>query len=120
LSYQKYAITQQATADATVRAAPVAPETPLNLSDEAARESRKLKVSHTMVGMDAATVQAAVQAAGQGPAPHTPPMPPAYYDPEEDPVDIPTTGLPPTVVGMMVLGALLVAALAGGYLALAP
>ncbi|MGE3672313.1 MAG: Stp1/IreP family PP2C-type Ser/Thr phosphatase, partial [Polyangiaceae bacterium] len=30
LSYQKYAITQQPTADATVRAAPVAPETPLN------------------------------------------------------------------------------------------
>ncbi|MCA9627518.1 MAG: serine/threonine-protein phosphatase [Myxococcales bacterium] len=120
LSYQKYAITNQPTADATVRAAPVAPEVPLQLSDEAARESRKLKVSHTMVGMDAATVQAAVQAANHPETPHAPPMPPAFYDPEEDPVDIPTTGLPPTVVGMMVLGALLVAALAGGYLALAP
>lgn len=116
LVYQKYALSQ-ATADATVRAAPLsAPEVATaNLSGEAARESRKLRVSHTMVGVESAAVDAAVKAAGQ-PEPRAP----MHYDPNEDPVDIPTTGLPPAVVGMMVLGALLVAALAGGYLALSP
>ncbi len=114
LAYTKYAISNQLAADATVRAAALseAPDS-AELSEEAARESRRLRVSHTMVGgLDSAALQAAVQT--RAPNSETPPR----YDPSTDPIDIPTTGLPPAVVGLLVLGALFVAAIAGGILAL--
>jgi len=116
LVYQKYALPQP-TADATMRAAPLSIPAgeAADVSGEAARESRKLRVSHTMVGVESVTADVALKAAVQAE-----PCAPMHYDPHEVPVHIPTTELPPAVVGMMVLGALLVAALAGGYLALAP
>jgi hypothetical protein len=39
--------------------------------------------------------------------------PPQSYNLEDDPVSIPTSGLPPSLVGMLVLGAMLFVALAG-------
>ncbi|MBX3182144.1 MAG: Stp1/IreP family PP2C-type Ser/Thr phosphatase [Polyangiaceae bacterium] len=113
LAYTKYAISNLPSADATVRAAPIHDPDSAELSEEAARESRRLRVSHTMVGgLDSAALQAAVQARTSDS--NTPPR----YDPSTDPIDIPTTGLPPAVVGLLVLGALCVAAIAGGILAL--
>jgi hypothetical protein len=42
--------------------------------------------------------------------------PSSSYRSEDDPVEIPTTGLPPALVGFMVLGAMLVAAVTGFFL----
>ncbi len=111
LAYQKYAL-PEAPAEATMRAPSVhAPDvyTPPP-SPEAQRESRKLRVGHTMVGMTnpmAATpasgspIGARISNSAQG------------YGLEDDPVSIPTSGLPPSLVGMLVLGAMLFVALAG-------
>jgi hypothetical protein len=35
---------------------------------------------------------------------------PVAYDPDDDPIDIPTTGLPPSLAGALVLGAMVVVA----------
>ncbi|HVY27689.1 MAG TPA: Stp1/IreP family PP2C-type Ser/Thr phosphatase [Polyangiaceae bacterium] len=111
LAYQKYAL-PEAPAEATVRAPSVqhsevyAPPA----SQEAQRESRRLRVGHTMVGMT--NPLAATPATG---TPLTPRAsnPPPTFNIEDDPVSLPTTGLPPSVVGMVVLAAMLLVAVAG-------
>jgi protein phosphatase len=113
LAYQKYAL-PEAPAEATVRAPSVhAPEvyTPPP-SQEAQRESRRLRVGHTMVGM---TNPMATPATGT-PTPPRVSGPPATFNLDDDPVSIPTSGLPPAFVGMMVLGAMLFVAIAGFFL----
>lgn len=111
--YQKYALPEPAPSEQMKAAEPssssavsVAP-----MSEEAQRESRRLRVGHTMVGMTSPF------AAGEGPAAQIPKRissnPPVEYYSNDDPVSIPTTGLPPRIVGLMVLGAMLVVALAG-------
>jgi serine/threonine protein phosphatase PrpC len=112
ISYQKYAL-PEAPVDTTVRAVAVA-QKPHELSsfpasDEASRESRRLRVGHTMVGAVNPLASA---------LPSTPPTtrtsgPPPTFTLENEPVSIPTSGLPPSVVGIMVLGAMLFVALAG-------
>jgi PPM family protein phosphatase len=113
LAYQKYAL-PEAPAEATVRAPSVhAPEvyTPPP-SQEAQRESRRLRVGHTMVGM---TNPMATPATGIPTAPRVS-GPPPTFNLDDDPVSIPTSGLPPAFVGMMVLGAMLFVAIAGFFL----
>jgi protein phosphatase len=111
LAYQKYAL-PEVPAEATQRAPSVHPSdvyTPPP-SQEAQRESRRLRVGHTMVGMTsplAGTPVAASTAIGRGSTPSP------NFGLEDDPVSIPTTGLPPSLVGMMVLGAMLFVAIAG-------
>lgn len=111
LAYQKYAL-PEASAEQTVRAPTVQghPDvyTPL-ASQEAQRESRRLRVGHTMVGMT--NPMAAAPTSGT-PTPSRS-NPPPTFTAEDDPVSIPTTGLPPSLVGMMVLGAMLFVAIAG-------
>jgi serine/threonine protein phosphatase PrpC len=112
ISYQKYAL-PEAPVDTTVRAAAVT-QKPNDLqtqpaSDEAGRESRRLRVGHTMVGAMSPMASA---------LPSTPPAargsgPPPTFTLDNEPVSIPTSGLPPSVVGIMVLGAMLFVALAG-------
>jgi protein phosphatase len=112
LAYQKYAL-PEAPAEATVRAPSVhAPEvyTPAP-SQEAQRESRRLRVGHTMVGM---TSPMATPATGIPATPRVSSSTPFALD--DDPVSIPTSGLPPAFVGMMVLGAMLFVAIAGFFL----
>jgi protein phosphatase len=111
LAYQKYAL-PEAPAEATMRAPSVhAPDvyTPPP-SQEAQRESRKLRVGHTMVGMT--NPMAATPASGS-PTGARISNPPQGYGLDDDPVSIPTSGLPPSLVGMLVLGAMLFVALAG-------
>lgn len=113
LAYQKYAL-PEAPAEATLRAPSVhASEvyTPPP-SQEAQRESRRLRVGHTMVGMT--NPMAAVTPAVGTPAAARVAGPRAAFD--DDPVSIPTSGLPPAFVGMMVLGAMLFVAIAGFFL----
>ncbi|HEY6562241.1 MAG TPA: Stp1/IreP family PP2C-type Ser/Thr phosphatase [Polyangiaceae bacterium] len=84
-------------------------------SEEARRESRKLKVGHTMVGMTNPLLELQQ---GSSSAPLAMPGGPGQsYTADDDPVQIPTTGLSPSLVGMMVLGAMLLVAVTG-YLVL--
>ncbi len=111
LAYQKYAL-PEAPAEATVRAPSVhAPDvyTP-PASQEAQRESRRLRVGHTMVGMT--NPMAATPASGTPTGPRVANSPPPFGM-EDDPVSIPTSGLPPSLVGMLVLTAMCLVAVAG-------
>jgi protein phosphatase len=111
LAYQKYAL-PEAPAEATVRAPSVhAPEvyTP-PASQEAQRESRRLRVGHTMVGMT--NPMASTPASGTPTAPRVSNAPPTFGF-EDDPVSIPTSGLPPSMVGTLVLVAMCLVAIAG-------
>ncbi|MCC6666779.1 MAG: Stp1/IreP family PP2C-type Ser/Thr phosphatase [Polyangiaceae bacterium] len=84
------------------------------LSDEAQRESRRLKVAHTMVGMTLANLEAEEGEAAPAPAPHRPlSNPPPVFNLDDEPVQIPTTGLPPSAVGVLVVGALLAVSVIG-------
>jgi PPM family protein phosphatase len=112
ISYQKYAL-PEAPVDTTVRAAALTQKahelSTQTASDEATRESRRLRVGHTMVGAMSPMASA---------LPSTPPThrvsgPPPTFNLDNEPVSIPTSGLPPSVVGIMVLGAMLFVALAG-------
>ncbi|HEY6079620.1 MAG TPA: Stp1/IreP family PP2C-type Ser/Thr phosphatase [Polyangiaceae bacterium] len=110
LAYQKYAL-PEAPAEATVRAPSVHPAdvyTPPP-SQEAQRESRRLRVGHTMVGMTSPLAGTPVPSPALPRGSGAPPS----FSMEDDPVSIPTTGLPPSLVGMMVLGAMLFVAIAG-------
>ncbi len=112
ISYQKYALPEAP--DTTVRAAAVT-QKPYEIhqslppSEEASRESRRLRVGHTMVG---AVNPLAAGLPSAPPAPRTSGPPPTFTL-DNEPVSIPTSGLPPSLVGIMVLGAMLFVALAG-------
>jgi protein phosphatase len=116
LKYRKYAL-PEVSPEATVRSLPLNPQemqTPPP-SEEARRESRRLKVGHTMVGL--ANPLAGVELA-QPPAAVAGALPPSpTYTADDDPVQIPTTGLSPGLVGAMVVGAMLLVAVTG-YLVL--
>jgi len=113
LAYQKYAL-PEAPAEATMRAPSVQqPEvyaTP-PASQEAQRESRRLRVGHTMVGMSN-PMAGATPATGTALGPRVSNATPTFAV-EDDPVSIPTSGLPPSLVGMLVLCAMLLVAVAG-------
>jgi len=81
-------------------------------SEEAARESRRLKVGHTMVG-----IQFALPDAGQTPAsPALEPNDPRAFGGQDEPVNIPVDGLPPALVGALVLFAMAAVAVTGFWL----
>jgi hypothetical protein len=112
VGYRKYTLPEAGTPEQTVRAPPMdsAPEEP---ADSIRLEAPgQLKVGHTMVG---AVVSAELGDSGPSAAPGN--GPPSdrtpLYSSDEDPVHIPTTGLAPSVVGVMLLGAMLLFALAG-------
>ncbi len=122
VKYAKYALPDAGAAAEPSRPSAVDDVRVGPLSDEAQRESRKLKVGHTMMGMttpelpyrDPASVEV------DEPAPpekkSTRPMtstPPPVFSLDDEPVQIPTTGLPPSTVGFMVLAALVIVAVTG-------
>ncbi len=107
LGYEKYAL--QATDDPTWRPEHT-PDPPRQgeISDEAQRESRRLKVGHTMFGM-----QTPVADDGDGA--------PVDEDSDSNPpssegLELPVSGMSPLFVGIVVIGVILAVALAGGYL----
>jgi len=112
VAYQKYAL-PDAPVETTMRAPAVTQrpyEAEAAASEEATKESRRLRVGHTMVGGVNPITGALSSSAPPGPrisgAPPT-------FSMDNEPVSIPTSGLPPSVVGIMVLGAMLFVALAG-------
>jgi protein phosphatase len=117
LKYQKYALPQAGGGgeEATMRPSAVPtvdavhPSSPP--SAEAARESRSLRVGHTMVGVTSPL-------AGQSPAslPSTQRSANQMAVRLDEPVELPTTGLPPQVVGAIVFGLLLLVVVMGFWL----
>lgn len=110
ISYQKYAL-PEVPVENTVRA-PAVTQRPLEadaaVSEEASKESRRLRVGHTMVG----AVNPLTGLSSAPPAPRVSGAPPSFSM-DNEPVSIPTSGLPPSVVGIMVLGAMLFVAMLG-------
>jgi protein phosphatase len=114
LGYRKYALPEAPSADATGRSAAISTEsvqTPPP-SEEARRESRRLRVGHTMVGLT--NPLAGLDLPSSQMSPEAAVNPPGLGR-DDDPVQIPTTGLPPSVVGFMVLGAMLLVAVMGFF-----
>ena len=79
------------------------------MSDEAQREDRSLRVAHTVLGLDSPLNENQTPTV---PAPSQPPLAPVY-DPGLDPVTLPISGWPPAAVGVLVLGVMAAAAVAG-------
>jgi len=111
ISYQKYPL-PEAPVDVTVRASALQADIHAPPPSEEARgESRRLRVGHTMVGM---TNPLASGASPSGaPGPNKPSNPPANFTLDNEPVSIPTSGLAPSLVGILVLGAMLFVAMVG-------
>jgi len=110
ISYQKYAL-PEAPVDMTVRAPAVTQrphEAEAAISEEASKESRRLRVGHTMVS----AVNPLTGLSSAPPGPRVSGAPPSFSM-DNEPVSIPTSGLPPSVVGIMVLGAMLFVAMLG-------
>jgi PPM family protein phosphatase len=106
--YDKYTLT--ATEDPTWRPEHT-PEPPQGeISDEAQRESRQLKVGHTMFGMQAPI---ALDEDGESRRSDSDSRPPS-----SDGLEVPVSGMSPALVGLMVIGLIVAAAIAGGYFAL--
>lgn len=111
ISYQKYAL-PEAPVDTTVRA-PAVTQRPseaeaVGASEEATKESRRLRVGHTMVGQ----INPLTGLSSSPPGARVSGAPPSFSM-DNEPVSIPTSGLPPSVVGILVLGAMLFVAMVG-------
>jgi len=116
LVYQKYALPEVSPQENTIRLAAhmgagEAATMPPHI--DAQKDPRRLRVGHTMVGLANAITPEVLAAAdaASGRVPSNPPV--AVYSPMDEPVDLPTTGFPPSLVGFMVLGAMVLAAVAG-------
>lgn len=106
LAYRKYALAEggPASASRTMPNLPAAQQRtdPPATTREAENEAKRLKVGQTMVGVQG-PIGLPAAASPRGP----------NSVPPEDPIELPTTGLPPQVVGFMVVGALLLVAVMG-------
>jgi protein phosphatase len=111
LAYKKYPLPERSGLDYSL----IAPQTPEprheepTVNEDLLREPRRLRVGHTVMGLTnplsaaALSVEAADPARGGVRA----------DDPLEDPIELPTSGLAPSLVGFMVLGAMVLVAVAG-------
>jgi PPM family protein phosphatase len=113
LAYKKYALPEYASEGAQRISAVSSEDIQTGVpSEEAARESRKLKVGHTMVGIQFALPDAAATPLSSTAAPRDP----AIFGGKDDPVSIPVDGLPPALVGALVLLAMAAVAVTGFWL----
>ncbi|HYO93158.1 MAG TPA: PP2C family serine/threonine-protein phosphatase [Polyangiaceae bacterium] len=111
LAYKKYPLPEVPMVEPTMRMVSSSSDPHSSPSDEAPRDPRRLRVGHTMVGMTNPLDEGAADSdprASDGGL-----LRDSGYDLLEEPVHLPTTGLPPSLVGFMVLGAMLLVAVAG-------
>ena len=112
LAYKKYPLPEVPLVEPTMRMVSASSDPLSSPSEEAQREPRRLRVGHTMVGMtnplDEGVADSDPRASDAGGM-----LRDSGYDLLEEPVHLPTTGLPPSLVGFMVLGAMLLVAVAG-------
>ncbi|HEY5960533.1 MAG TPA: PP2C family serine/threonine-protein phosphatase, partial [Polyangiaceae bacterium] len=118
LCYRKYSLpgTRESSSSATVRVGPTGPEitsSAASAAPEAKRDSLRLRVANTLLGGSLRAADPGAEARVDT----VPVMEPArMYDPTQDPISIPVSGLPPTVVGGLVILAMVLAAVAGFFL----
>jgi PPM family protein phosphatase len=116
LSYKKYALPELQQVESVPRAAtsavPSQVSTAAPLSEEAQRESRRLRVGHTMVGIQFSLPESVQRASSPGPDLREVPE----FGGQDEPVSLPMGGLPPAAVGAMVLAAMVLVALTGFWL----
>jgi protein phosphatase len=111
LAYKKYALPEPPPGE-THRSLPQSGNLETGApSEEASRESRRLKVGHTMVGIQFSLPDSVTPAS---PAAEVADL--GRYAPHDEPVSIPIDGLPPAMVGLMVILAMIVVAYAGFWL----
>jgi len=113
LSYKKYALPDLQQADSSQRPAPVPSSQVASapLSEEAQRESRRLKVGHTMVGIQFSLNDAVQRASNPG----AQVAEGADFGNPDEPITLPINGLPPAAVGFMVLAVMILVALTGFF-----
>jgi len=110
LSYKKYALPDQGQVESVPRHAAVSSQVATApLSEEAQRESRRLKVGHTMVGIQFSLPDAVQRSSN--PAARLSDRP--DFAGQDEPISLPISGLPPAAVGFMVLAAMILVALTG-------
>lgn len=119
LCYRKYTLPDSpATSSATLRVGPEV-EQSSNLASTVAEprnDGQRMRVANTMVGAQI-PLPANVALGGLGSTPAQGSASPIrMYDPTQDPISIPVSGIPPTVVGALVILAMLLAAIAGFFL----
>ncbi|HMA94789.1 MAG TPA: Stp1/IreP family PP2C-type Ser/Thr phosphatase [Polyangiaceae bacterium] len=120
LCYRKYSLPELSSlaSTSTLRAGPdgSAPSGGVEASappPEPKRDSLRMRVANTILGGSVRPPEGAAPPTGNSvPAPSSMRL----YDPTQDPISIPVSGLPPTVVGALVILAMLVAAVAGFFL----
>jgi protein phosphatase len=114
VKYRKYALPQSTPSDATMRPVGGLASGQIQTSppsEEAQRESRSLRVGHTMVGVQSPLSNPS----GAPPSTQRSGAPRASFFGDE-PIDLPTNGLPPSVVGFIVVGAFLLVVAMGFWL----
>jgi serine/threonine protein phosphatase PrpC len=112
LCYCKYALPEAGSPEQTVRAPPLDPGVEEPTVGARSEDPGLLSVDHTVVGASVPAELGGLRHSadpGSGPSSDRTPL----YSSDEDPVHIPTTGLAPSLVGVMLLGAMLLFALAG-------
>ena len=112
LGYRKYALPEAASPEKTLPSPPLDSDAPVS-SDRvpSSAGAQDLRVGHTVVGATSPLAEA-----GTDPSPSQdsgPSSAPSGYDANDEPVQIPTTGFPPSIVGMMVVGAMVLVAITG-------
>jgi protein phosphatase len=118
LSYKKYALPEvQPASSSTVRVGPADQDSASTLSATVAeprRDSNRIRLANTMLGAQARLPGNATEQ-GVDAAPNAP-QSIRLYDAAQDPISIPVSGIPPTVVGALVIIAMVLAAVAGFFL----
>jgi protein phosphatase len=112
LHYQKYPLPETADSQQHVLQVPLTGEASIP-PEQPSEPSSRLKVGHTMVGLEAVSLEAVLPSRAPEITPNDGNPTAQLYGLEDEPVQIPTTGLAPSVVGFMVLGAMVLVAAAG-------
>lgn len=115
ISYRKYALGEDPASGSTAWIRPVASAPPASgiLSEEAMREDRSLRVSHTVLGLESPIAELTVPTLSPALEASTPPA--SVYDPGQEPINLPISGWPPAAVGALVIGVMAAAAIAGYF-----
>jgi protein phosphatase len=112
LAYKKYPLPERSAADyPLLQVSPPEPrvEEP-TVNEDLLREPRRLRVGHTVMGLTNPLAGLAVEAGGGDVGAR---VVRADEPLNDDPIELPTTGLAPSLVGFMVLGAMVLVAVAG-------
>jgi PPM family protein phosphatase len=114
ICYQKYPLGEEPSSGNVAWMRPVASSPPPSsqLSQEASREDRSLRVAHTVLGMESPLADRTTPSV---PAPGVPQSSAPVYDPGLEPINLPISGWPPAAVGALVVVVMAAAAVAGYF-----